>query len=167
MIGALEFGHFPEILGLDGHCIWWGRRFRLPACQMPEYRRRLPHFHPDGAYLFLTWRLWRSLPAKPDMSEHLTPGHAFVVHDRLLHQSVHGFRWLQEPRIAELVAETLIIGDCQRHFYQLLAWVVMPNHVHLLPSSRACLQNHAMGEGLLVQSSQSHSGQNRATVLAR
>jgi hypothetical protein len=26
---------------------------------MPEYRRKLPHFHPDQAYLFLTWRLGR------------------------------------------------------------------------------------------------------------
>src|ERR1035441_9057801 len=24
---------------------------------MAEYRRRLPHFHPDGEYLFVTWRL--------------------------------------------------------------------------------------------------------------
>ena len=100
--------------------------------QMPEYRRRLPHFHPDGAYLFLTWRLWRSLPAKPEISERLTPGHAFLAHDRLLHHSTRGFRWLQEPRIAELVAETLIVADCERHFYELIAWVVMPNHVHLL-----------------------------------
>ena len=37
----------------------WGRRFRLPACAVREYRGRLPHFHPDRAYLFLTWRLWR------------------------------------------------------------------------------------------------------------
>jgi putative transposase len=99
---------------------------------MPEYRRRLPHFHPDGAYLFVTWRLWRSLPAKPEMSERLTPGHAFLLHDRLLHRSAQGFRWLQQPRIAELIAETLIIGDCERHFFELIAWVVMPNYVHLL-----------------------------------
>jgi len=37
-----------------------------------------------GAYLFLTLRLWRSLPANPEMSERLTPGHTFlVVHRRL------------------------------------------------------------------------------------
>jgi len=30
---------------------------------MAEYRRRLPHFQPDGEYLFVTWRLHGSLPA--------------------------------------------------------------------------------------------------------
>src|SRR5271168_3102115 len=67
------------------------------ACQattiMPEYRRRLRHFHRDDAYLFLTWRLWGSLPrklapslqvgwqAKPPAPPKLypTPGHAFVA----------------------------------------------------------------------------------------
>ncbi len=33
---------------------------------MPEYKRRLPHFHPDDAYLFLPWRLWGSLPVKAE-----------------------------------------------------------------------------------------------------
>ncbi len=27
------------------------------------YRRNLPHWHPEGAVLFLTWRLCGSLPA--------------------------------------------------------------------------------------------------------
>src|ERR1039457_6313812 len=35
------------------------KRFARP---MAEYRRRLPHFHPDGEYLFVTWRLHGSLP---------------------------------------------------------------------------------------------------------
>jgi hypothetical protein len=69
---------------------WWGRRSRLPRrahlalhfrrekdrlewwmpavlsanpLPMAEYRRRLPHFHPDDAYLFPPWRLWGSLPS--------------------------------------------------------------------------------------------------------
>jgi hypothetical protein len=41
---------------------------------MPEYTTRLPHFHPEDAYLFLTWRLWGSLPAKLETHHYSTPG---------------------------------------------------------------------------------------------
>ena len=37
-----------------------------------------------------------------------------------------------ESPIADLVSQAILIGDGERHFYQLFAWVVMPNHVHLL-----------------------------------
>jgi REP-associated tyrosine transposase len=99
---------------------------------MPEYRRRLPHFHPIERYLFLTWRLWGSLPNKPDFTVYPTPGHVFVAHDRMLDKHRSGPRWLQEHAIADLAARAILVGDCERHFYQLYAWVLMPNHVHLL-----------------------------------
>jgi putative transposase len=117
-----------EILRCVGQLYWWGRRFRLPGPNMPEYRRRLPHFHPNDAYLFLTWRLWGSLPAKVDFTVYPTPGHAFMAHDRAL----EGARL----RAADLVAQAILIGDGERQFYQLFAWVVMPNHVHLLSLPR-------------------------------
>ena len=99
---------------------------------MREYRRRLPHFHPDDAYLFLTWRLWGSLPAGLPSRPYPTPGHAFVAADRALARDRSGPVWLQDPRIAELVAEAIVAGEQERRFYELNAWVVMPNHVHLL-----------------------------------
>ncbi len=37
---------------------------------------------------------------------------------------------MREPRIADMVQESLLSFDAQR--YRLLAWVVMPNHVHVL-----------------------------------
>jgi len=118
------------------HQYWWGRRFRLPddkpAITMPEYRRRLPHYHPDDAYLFLTWRLWGSLPAKANDTLYATPGRAFVAQDHVLDRPAAGPLWLQDPRIADLVSNTILAGDGERRFYNLCAWVVMPNHVHLL-----------------------------------
>jgi REP element-mobilizing transposase RayT len=99
---------------------------------MPEYKRRLPHFQPNDAYLFLTWRLWGSLPAKPEAVPHPTPGHAFAAADRELDRRNSGPLWLKDTRIAELVSRTILAGDCERRYYDLCAWVVMPNHVHLL-----------------------------------
>ena len=40
--------------------------------------------------------------------------------------------FLKEPSIANLVVETIVAGERERGFYELSAWVVMPNHVHLL-----------------------------------
>ena len=99
---------------------------------MPEYRRRLPHFHPDDAYLFLTWRLWGSLPVPPPSRLYPTPGHAFVAADRALAPATAGPVWLNDPRIARLVTETIAAAERERNFYELRAWVVVPNHVHLL-----------------------------------
>ena len=107
-----------------------------PACPgfpMPEYKRRLPHFHPNDSYLFLTWRLWGSLPRGTEKSApHLTPGQAFAVADHSLDGLASGPLWLKDRRVANLVSHTVLIGAGERRFYDLCAWVVMPNHVHLL-----------------------------------
>ena len=98
-----------------------------------EYRRHLPHFHPHSAYVFLTWRLWGSWPAPSEPAgAHLSPGHAFVAIDRPLDRCSSGPRWLEQAPIADLIAEAIQVGDRERHFYELSAWVLMPNHVHLL-----------------------------------
>ena len=98
---------------------------------MLEYRRRLPHFHPDDAYLFVTWRLYGSLPAAPLDVTYPTPGHAFAAKDRALAQG-HGRRWLSDPRVAQQVVEIIRAGESEKRFYELQAWAVMPNHVHIL-----------------------------------
>src|SRR5206468_12115262 len=80
----VEFLHFVEKFRSVNALIWWGRRVRLPGLTVPEYRRRLPHFHPDDAYLFLTWRLWGSFPSVTDSTVYRSAGHAFVAQDRTL-----------------------------------------------------------------------------------
>jgi REP element-mobilizing transposase RayT len=47
----------------------------------------------------------------------------------------HGECWLRRPEIAGLVEDTLLIFDPER--YRLLAWCVMPNHVHALIETKA------------------------------
>jgi putative transposase len=59
-----------------------------------------------------------------------TPGQAFVAGDRALAQC-RGNLWLSDTRVARQVVEAIRVGE-SRKFYELSAWVVMPNHVHLL-----------------------------------
>ncbi len=101
---------------------------------MPEYERKLPHFHPEAKHLFVTWRLWGSLPAAPpdDPAVYPTPGHAFVAKDKLLDRQATGPRWLNDPAIADLVSAAILTGASEKHYYDLLAWCIMPNHVHML-----------------------------------
>jgi REP element-mobilizing transposase RayT len=111
------------------------------------YTRKLPHWQPAGAALFLTWRLDGSLPreyrtAHPDMD----PGRQFVDQDRILDRATSGPTWLADPRVALLVADALRYGEASLQPYELAAWVIMPNHVHLLIDPRAPIAriNHSI-----------------------
>jgi len=52
--------------------------------------------------------------------------------DRILDRAVSGPIHLTRPEIASLTVEALIHGQDQMHHYDLHAYVVMANHVHLL-----------------------------------
>ena len=52
--------------------------------------------------------------------------------DRQLERTSAGYFWLRQPQVAECVSETIREGAQVRSLYELVAFVVMPNHVHLL-----------------------------------
>ena len=52
--------------------------------------------------------------------------------DRELNKAATGPRWLEDERIAGVVAKTLHYGTQQLHLYDLHAWVIMVNHLHIL-----------------------------------
>ena len=102
------------------------------------YRRKLPHWLPDleeQSFLLVNRRLAGSVPRvqypEPAPAP-LSAGRAFLLHDRELDKAAFGPVWLQDPRVAQAVSATIENGARQRHFYQLQAWVVMPNHVHVV-----------------------------------
>jgi putative transposase len=105
-----------------------------------EYRRDLPHKFPTGTPIFVTWRLYGSLPdATPDESariEKLTARQKFTRIERLLDAATFGPLWLSDPNIAEMVCATIERGHTQFRRYSLHAYVVMSNHVHLLITPR-------------------------------
>jgi REP element-mobilizing transposase RayT len=99
---------------------------------MRSYRRRLPHIDSPGVPTFVTWRLWGSLPPERVFErEHVTSGEAFVAWDRLLDTARSGPLYLRQEEIAGMVQEQLRKADAAG-LCSLDAFVIMPNHVHLL-----------------------------------
>jgi REP-associated tyrosine transposase len=117
-----------------------------------EYRRHLPHQIPDSVPLFLTWNLKGALPPNviqrleqerrrlerepPQLGESvrqraLRHGKLiFARADELLDSACAGPLHLREPACAEIVQNAILFGATER--YELLAWCVMANHVHVL-----------------------------------
>ena len=100
---------------------------------MEFHRRRLPHWQPSGKNLFLTWHLDGSLPRNrfPPPGA-LSSGQAFVWLDRYLDKAQCGPIWLAREEIAGLVVNAIQYGANQLRHYDLHAYVVMANHVHVL-----------------------------------
>ena len=94
-------------------------------------QRLLPHLHIIGQPLFVTFRLYGSLPPGRDFpKESMTSGKAFVCMDRLLDKHRLGPHYLRAPAIAQCVVDAIRATSLNN--FLLHAWVIMPNHVHLL-----------------------------------
>lgn len=119
-----------------------------------RYRRRLPHIQPPGAEFFVTFRLAGSLPYEllEDLRQRARRERLEIAKieedderklkldeqrrrefgqwDDALDQMLGGPQWLGEQAVADIVVESL------QHFagvrYELDAFCIMPNHVHLL-----------------------------------
>jgi putative transposase len=101
------------------------------------YNRRLPHWDFVGGRLFVTFRLQGSLPeSRVFPPQRLSNGRAFVAMDKLLDEARCGPVYLRQPEIAGMVREATWDGEARFQRYALYAFVVMPNHVHLLVESR-------------------------------
>ena len=115
---------------------WWGRPSTFVVCPLAQddmfYRRRLPHWIPEEAILFLTWRLAGSTPVP--VPEIITLD--YLAGKRESSVAGPGPFWLRDPRVAKLVATTLHYGEATRHYYDLYAWMIMPNHVHVVLKPR-------------------------------
>jgi REP-associated tyrosine transposase len=102
---------------------------------MLYYERNLPHWHPEGKSIFLTWRLYGSLPALivgKAKSHGFKSGRQFVEFDQHLDRAQQGPLWLKNPKLANFVVNTLQKGQNELGQYTLHAYVVMANHIHML-----------------------------------
>ena len=123
-------------------------------------RRHLPHWYVPGAMHFVTFRLAGTLPKEvleelkqrketllqkkppPGMSSgayrERTHKQLFAAYDKYLDKQ-RDIVWLSDPRIAGLVRTSLHHLHPEKYF--LLAYTIMPNHVHVLflPRERASI----------------------------
>ena len=109
------------------------------------YRRRLPHIQIAGSTYFVTFRLKDSLPkdalaklAKdtarskelPRDKTELDYRRWFGKFDDYLDRILCGETFLKNEQVADLVAESIHYRDGK--VYDLIAFCIMPNHVHLV-----------------------------------
>ena len=123
---------------------------------MSFHRRRLPHWVPEGAVIFMTWRLAGSEPIHPEFLVKLAnradgrrqksivcptfgvtaTDSAAATHSLMATEAGMATKlgpvWLQDRRVARVVVDTLQYGESVRQFYELHAWVIMANHVHVI-----------------------------------
>jgi putative transposase len=116
-----------------------------------EYSSILPHIQPIGATFFVTYNLHGSLPKivlEKIKKEHELRKHEilfsnyanknvllyreqrlhFKRYDDALHKVEDGIKFLEIPQIAKIVADKMHAFDGM--YYHLLAYTIMPNHVH-------------------------------------
>jgi putative transposase len=91
-------------------------------------RGYLPHFDSPETVQFVTFRLADSLPTAVAKALGHREGNVHRI-DRELDVGL-GACWLRKPDIASLVQDALLHFDGER--YCLLAWCLMPNHVHVV-----------------------------------
>ncbi|MBM3181086.1 MAG: hypothetical protein FJZ86_12115 [Chloroflexi bacterium] len=122
---------------------------------IPLYRRNLPHWQPEGAMFFITFRLANSLPihiiqeleAERERQKKIIRAkysgaqqHAelykldkkhFGQFDAWLDRCVEESpRWLADEKVAQIVADEIHWLDGER--YSLVAYCLMSNHGHLV-----------------------------------
>lgn len=98
----------------------------------PGWRSRgyLPHCDADGLVQHIVFRLADSLPAAALRKMALFgKAERFAACERML-DSGAGAALLKAPQTAQIVVDALMRFDGDR--YGLIAWCVMPNHVHIV-----------------------------------
>lgn len=133
------------------------------------YKNRLPHIAPIGATFFVTYRLADALPQTrlkalknelvatiKSIESANSPDSALLIqaakkrnfgkYDYQLDVNPYGECYLQQPNIARLVKESLERWDGK--YYDLQAYCIMPNHVHILINTSLQLTDAAIRANL-------------------
>ena len=112
---------------------------------MSYYKRKLPHLQPPGAEYFLTTRLKWSLPKtaiqnlrklRTELNDHCRGLDFFVqkkildAYEDILDGEKSSPQWLGINKVAKVVSEAIEYRHTKD--YDLYAYCIMPNHLHLV-----------------------------------
>lgn len=137
----------------------------------PAENKPRPHSHPIGAKFFITCRLFQSIPlhiieqlqaGRNDAIKQIEMGRQasreermqlirnehkryFAKLDSLLDKAQFGNTWLKRDEVAQIVADK--IHDLENDgLYHLIAYCIMPNHVHIIIDTQKQLDKLAPNE---------------------
>jgi len=130
----------------------WHTRVYLPHCDEPGRIQSITFRLNDSLPKELLQRLIEETKNSREPHDSQVDSHARRQRLEALLAAGHGACWLGQPEIAKLVEDALRHFDGQR--YRLLAWCVMPNHVHVLIGT---LEGFPLGD--VVQSWKSFTAQ--------
>ncbi len=142
------------------------------------YRRNLPHYQPPYATFFITACLTGSLSSemvqrlkdeyelfKSDLKKGLVNAVNWKKYysnfDDFLDKAQQGNAWLNDDRVAAVVAEAIHYRD--RSVYDLLAFTIMSNHVHIVFS----VQRNDISLYRILQSLKRHTARKCNIILER
>jgi len=157
------------------------------------YRRHLPHWQPQDAVFFVTFRLKNSLPYEiieslqearqrakvalltlPEceraVQSMLDDQRYFERWEEYLNRADFGPRWLSQPEIANIVKEALHYRDGK--VFDLHAYCIMSNHVHVVfePLRTSDWQSdiqHSQPLNKILQSLKRHTARQANMILGR
>lgn len=107
-----------------------------------EYRRNLPHFQPQSAMFFITFRLFGSIPRSKleqlktsnqlaDNNNLLKNSKHYIDHlDSFLEKGPNGPYYLSNPAIAKIVYDSIHFLNGRN--FKLVCFCIMSNHVHII-----------------------------------
>lgn len=127
-------------------------------------RGYVPHLDHPGLIQGITFRLADSLPAHAlislaqDSKSVNNPAKRARIEAYL--NAGYGACHLRDPRIARLVEDALLYFDGEH--YQMIAWVIMPNHVHVLIET---VEGHQLSS--IVHSWKSYTAKKANRILER
>ena len=136
------------------------------ASEVPQWRSRgyLPHFDGPNLTQLVAFRLADSLPSdvvkdiKVRSNESDTRGRTKRIEELL--DSSRGACYLKVPKIAEIVQDAFFHLDGMA--YVLIAWVIMPNHAHMVVETRS---GHSLSS--IVQAWKSYTAKKANRILGR
>jgi putative transposase len=154
------------------------------------YRRNLPHWQPQNRAIFITCRLYGSLPQKvvqrlketQSLIQHelksaqAIPGRTaelklrqskilFAKIDSVLDKASTGPRWLGTEVIAKIVEDALLLRCAD--LYRLWSYVVMVNHLHFVLTPKRMVDNQPIPLQLIMKNLKGYTAREANLVLGR
>ena len=125
---------------------YWHSRGYIPHFDAPKIIQHISFHLADSLPVQKVQRMLERIEALPPEEHKLQK----IQHCQQLLDNGYGCCLLKQSNFATIIQDSLLFGDQQR--YRLLAWVIMPNHVHALIEQK---ENWPLSK--IVQSWKRHS----------